>query len=110
MTDLVKVELVSTEFDKTVGEEITKWLNGKISGERCAKTLVDKAGDTLPVAGALGGMFGGGAVGAAIGVVLGVVLGRILVLLLGLLGAAVGGLGGQALNRKIKFLRYSSRK
>lgn len=99
MTELVKVDLVSTVFDKTVGEAVTKWLKGKISGERCAKTIVDKAGDSLPVAGALGGFFGGGAVGAALGP-LGAFIG-------GLLGAAGGGLGGQALNGIIKMLRYS---
>ena len=98
MTELVKVDLVSTVFDKSVGEEVKKWWNGKISGERCAKTIVDKAGDALPVAGVLGGMFGGGAAGA-VGGPIGAVFGA-------LFGAVGGGLGGQALNCIIKMLRY----
>ena len=110
---LVKVELVSTHFDKFVREEIEKWWKGKISGERCAKTIVDKAGDTLPVAGIIGGMwFGAGVVGGVLGYLGGALgaaaeVGGVLGSLIGALGgAAAGGLCGQALNRRIKLLRY----
>ena len=97
MSDLVKVDLVSTEFNKSAQEAISKWLNGQISGERCAKTIVEKAGDTLPVAGVLAGMLAGGSLGLAGGPA-GAALGA-------LGGAAAGGLGGQVVNRLIKLLR-----
>ena len=94
MSDLVKVDLISTEFNKSAQEAISKWLNGQISGERCAKTIVEKAGDTLPVAGVLAGMLAGGSLGSAGGPALGA-----------LGGAAAGALGGQVVNRLIKLLR-----
>ena len=98
-SELVKVDLLQSHFNKKATEQITKWWNGQISGERCAKAVVDAAGDALPVAGAVVGYTAGMAAGAAGGPV-GIVVG-------GLSGAAVGGLAGQAVNRVIQVLRYT---
>ena len=90
--------LLQSHFNKKVTDQIEKWFKGQISGERCAKAVVDAAGDALPVVGAVGGIYAGMAAGAAVGGPIGAIAG-------GVGGAAAGGLAGQAVNRLIQVLR-----
>ena len=68
---------------------IKKWWNGEISGERCAKILVDGAADSMPVAGFVGGSTAGAAIGALAGPV-GATIGS-------LIGSAAGAWAGKIL-------------
>ena len=63
-SELVKVDLLQSHFNKKATEQITKWWNGQISGERCAKAVV--GGPIGAIAGGVGGAAAGGLAGQAV--------------------------------------------
>ena len=70
---------------------VRRWWNGEITGERCAKNIID---DLATVGGALAGAAGGAVAGVAVGGPIGGAIG-------GVVGAFVGGVAANYLIQKL---------
>ena len=95
--DTNNLKIVGTGFSNEVQANISRWLNGEISGQTCAKIVVEGAADVLPVLGVAAGAAFGACVGTSVVPGFGTAIG-------GAVCAAVGGLLGGVVNNTIKYL------